>query len=820
MPLITKKKLLLFVLVVLQTIFLTQKIVAQTDFNPDVYKNLSQKRLTLPNQWSLTPAGDYSLQLGDLPLNAVWSSSKKYLAVTNNGVGKQFIQLFDASSEKLVLASEIAMAKAWYGLAFSKDEKYLYASGGNDNTIVIHKINSEKKLVRDTVIRLGAAWNKEKICAAGIALDDANDKLFTVTKEDSMLYVCSIKNKKIIEKIKLPTEPYAVLISEKRKEIYVSLWGNKKIRVFDLTTLKLKNDIAVGDHPNEMILDKNQKTLYVTNSLDNSVSIVDLKTKKTIETLNAALFPNAPNGSTTNSLALTDDEKKLYIANADNNCLAVFDVSQRGKSRSLGFIPTGWYPTNVRVLKNKIMVVNGKGFSSEANPKGPSPFSKREDNRAAAYIGSLFLGTMSVMGQPDIATLGAYSKLVYENTPYKKEKELNAEGEKNNPIPMRVGDTSSPIKYVFYIIKENRTYDQVLGDMKEGNGDSNICLFPEKVTPNLHALARNFVLLDNFYVDAEVSADGHNWSTAAYANDFVEKTWPTSYGGRGGNYDFEGTRAVAFPKNGFIWDYCKRAGISYRTYGEFSDVGKAEYKTLQKHFCTYYPGFDMKYQDIRREKDWERDFDSLLVVKQVPHFNTVRFSSDHTSALSRGAATPTAAVADNDQAVGKFVEHLSQSPIWAQSAVFILEDDAQNGSDHVDAHRSPAFVISPFIKRNFVDHTMYSTSSMMRTMELILGLPPMSQYDAAATPMWRCFTTEKNLAPYKSIEAQVNINEKNIADNELSRESESFNLAKVDAAPDRALNEVIWKSIKGLDSEMPAPKRAAFIATKIKKEED
>ena len=776
--------------------------------------------MQLPNQWFLTPAGDYSLPLGDLPLNAVWSNSKKLLAITNNGVGKQFIQLFDATGDKLIQTSEINLPKSWYGLAFSKDEKYLYASGGNDNTIIIHKITDEKKLRRDTLIQLGKAWPKEKICPAGIALDETNDKLFTVTKEDSMLYVCSIRDRKVLQKIKLPTEPYAVLISEKRKELYVSLWGDKKIRVFDLLTFKMKGDIAVGDHPNEMILDKKQHTLYVANSQDNSVSVIDLKKQKAIETLNAALYPDALNGSTTNSLALADDEKKLYIANADNNCLAVFDVSQRGNSRSLGFIPTGWYPTNVRVWKNKIVVVNAKGFSSDANPKGPSPFSKREDNRAAQYIGALFLGTMSVIEQPDVATLGAYSRLVYENTPYKKEKEINAEGEKNNPIPMRVGDTSSPIKYVFYIIKENRTYDQVLGDMKEGNGDNSICLFPEKTTPNQHALAREFVLFDNFYVDAEVSADGHNWSNSAYANDFVEKTWPTSYGNRGGNYDYEGTRAIAFAKKGFMWDNCQRAGVSYRTYGEFADDFKASYKTLENHFCPYYIGFDLKYKDIQREKDWERDFDSLVAIKQVPKYNSVKLSNDHTSGLSRGAFTPTAAVADNDQSVGRFIEHLSQSPIWAQSAVFILEDDAQNGSDHVDAHRSPAYIVSPYIKRNFVDHTMYSTSSMLRTMELILGLPPMSQYDAAATPMWRCFTNEKNTTTFKSLSPGVNVEEKNMADNELSKQSESFNLAKVDAAPDRALNEIIWKAIKGIDSEMPAPKRAAFIATKIKNDED
>jgi YVTN family beta-propeller protein len=781
------------------------------------YKTLSQNRVLLPNQWKLTPVGT-QLELGDLPLNVAVSPSKKLLAVTNNGVGRQYIQLFSTEGA-IKQTSEIDIAKAWYGLTFSQDEKYIYASGGNDNTVVRFKIENQK-LSRDTVMKLGAPWGKEKICAAGIALDDATNRLFTVTKEDSMLYVCNTQTLKIEKKIPLSTEPFSVVVSKKMNEIYVSLWGAKRIAVFDLTTLEKKADINVGDHPNEMILNKNENTLFVANSLDNSVSVVDLSTKKVLETLNAALYPDAPNGSTTNSVALSEDEKTLYIANADNNCLAVFDVEKVGESRSKGFIPTGWYPTNVRVLGKKIIVSNGKGLNSAPNPKGPSPFAKREDGRAAQYIGKLFLGTLGIFDVPNDQELAVYSKLTYENTPYTKEKELHTEGEAGNPIPMNVGD-KSPIKYVFYIIKENRTYDQILSDVAGGNGDTSLLLFPESVTPNQHKIVKDFALFDNFYVDAEVSADGHNWTMAAYANDFVEKTWQTSYGGRGGNYDFEGTRAVAFPKSGFLWDACKRAGVSYRTYGEFADDGKANYKTLEGHVCPNYSSWDMNYQDIKREKDWEHDFDSLLAINQVAQFNTIRFGNDHTSGMAKGAYSPKASVGDNDLAVGNFIEHLSNSPIWKESAVFIIEDDAQNGADHVDAHRSTAYIVSPYMRRNFIDHTQYSTSSMVRTMELILGLPPLSQYDAAATPMWRCFTATPDFTPFKAIMPETDINARNVADNELSRRSEFFNLAKLDAVPERAFNEVLWKAIKGLDSEMPPPVRAAWVRiSKAEKDDD
>ena len=416
---------------------------------------------------------------------------------------------------------------------------------------------------------------------------------------------------------------------------------------------------------------------------------------------------------------------------------------------------------------------------------------------------------MSVIDQPSAKDLVGYSNLVYRNTPYTKIKELIVSGEAGNPIPQKVGD-KSPIKYVFYVIKENRTYDQVLGDVKEGNGDPRLVLFGENITPNQHALTKEFVLLDNFYVDGEVSADGHNWTMGAYATDFLEKNWVSSYGGRGGSYDAEGNRAVANNKGGFIWDHCKKAGVSFRTYGEFADNYKPNIPVLKGNLCPYFTGFDGHVADTTRFQQWKRDFDSLLANHSVPRFNSVRFGNDHTEGLRKGRPTPYAHVADNDLAVGLFVEYLSKSPIWNETAIFIIEDDAQNGADHVDAHRSPAYVAGGFVKRNFVDHTVYSTSSMLRTMELILGIPPMSQYDAAATPMWRSFSATPNLNPFFAKKAIVDLNERNTAVNEWQKMSEKFNLAKEDAVPDLEFNLVLWHGIKGDQIPFPGPKRAAF----------
>ena len=704
----------------------------------------SPSKITLPNGWSLSPAG-HGYLLGDLPLNIAVSESKNLMAVTNNGQSTQSIQLIDVPSEKII--DNIVVAKCWLGLKFSADEKYLYASGGNDNWILKYAIKNKKLVLKDS-LKLGDKW-PNRISPAGIDLDDKRNLLYVVTKENNSLYILNTITKKVVAQYKLNGEGYTCLLSPDKQRLYISCWGCDKLYIFNTHTQKFDNAINVGDNPNDICQTKNGKFVFVANSNDNSVSVINTDTKKVIETLTSSLYPNAPQGSTTNGVALSPDEKTLYIANADNNCLAVFDVSEPGNSKSKGFIPTGWYPTCVKAIGQKIFVTNGKGFSSFANPDGPNPVAKNEKvtyqegdikkPKHDQYIGGLFIGTMSIIDVPDEKQLSVYSQQVYNNTPYTKEKEMISQGEKNNPIPEKVGEPS-PIKYVFYIVKENRTYDQVLGDVSKGNGDTSLVLFGKNITPNQHKIVDEFTLFDNFYVDAEVSEDGHNWSLGAYATDFVEKNWPTNYGGRGGTYVGEGTNETANNKNGFIWNDCERSGVSYRTYGEFADDFKPNIPVLKDHLCNYFTSWDLSVRDTIRFNEWEKDFDSLVSINALPHLNTLRFPNDHTEGMSRGKPTPFAFVADNDLAVGMFLDHLSKSPVWKESVVFILEDDAQNGPDHVDAHRSPLYIAGPYVKRNFVDHTPYTTSGVLRTIELILGIPPMSQYDAAATPLWRSFT--------------------------------------------------------------------------------
>src|SRR5215468_1486182 len=759
----------------------------------------------LPNGWTLTPEGA-QVPTSDLPLNMVLSNDGHYLLVTTNGNGDQTINVIDLQTGQS--AQTVNVKKSWLGLAFAPDGKRFFVSGGDDNEVMIFDFAR------------GKAEQSGKIILGSGDYHKLNDRERAEARRKGLGEFAF---------------PAGIAVTPDGERLYVAENLTHKVAVVDLATRQVINNIPVGDHPNDLELTRDGKTLYVANANSNTVSVVDTAQMKEVEAISTALHPKSPIGSTPNGVALSPDEKTLYIANADNNDVAVVDVAQRGNSKVEGFIPTGWYPTSLRASKDgkRIFVANGKGVASAANPQGPSPLR----GRTPQYIGSMLKGTVSLIDLPAKAKLTQLTRQVYANSPYTDEmlKAARAPKEKT-AIPVRVGDPS-PIKHVIYVIKENRTYDQVLGDMKEGNGDPSLCLFGEDVTPNQHAIAREFTLLDNFYVDAEVSADGHNWSMAAYATDYTEKTWPTNYSNRGRTYDYEGSKKIARPRDGYIWDYCARASVSYRSYGEFvsSREGKpggggetggdtnatpkrenfTYEKMLEGHFSPTYPAWDLNVPDNKRIDAWLEEFRGYERNGQLPQFQIVRIGGDHTQGTRPGAPTPRAHVAENDLAVGRLVEAVSHSErYWKETAIFIIEDDAQNGPDHVDAHRSIAFVASPYTKRHYVDSTMYATSGMLRTMELILGLPPMSQYDAGATPMYNSFTSGAkgaDLTPFKHLEARVDLAEKNPENAPGSQRSAQLDFSKEDAAPDVEFNEIIWKSVRGANSRMPAPVRSAFV---------
>jgi YVTN family beta-propeller protein len=746
-------------------------------------------RVLLPNGWWLSPVGE-QIRLGDFPMNAALSDDEAYLAVTHGGQSKAQVMLVDLKQRKVT--QTIRLKDSWQGIVFRGNT--LYVSGGYQNCVYTFQLENGKLVKEDSIVLEG----KPKYKGAAAGLDVRSNTLAVVFRADSTLryYDLQTKHQNVI---KLDGMPYSCAFAESGKLI-ISVWSSKKIEAFDGS--RKVYECPTGDHPNEITLSSDGRTAYVACSNDNTVSVIDLQQERAIASVSTAIHPDAPEGSTTNSVCLTPDQKTILAANADNNSLTIIDVRKASRPRPLGFIPVGWYPTKVVMLKNNsVLVLNGKGVRSLANPQ-------------RQYIGSLLESSLSIFPFPDEKQLHEYTQQVFQNTPYRQSALLTSAHEGESPIPTKVGDPS-PIKHVLYVIRENRTYDQVLGDMREGNGDSSLCLFNETVSPNVHKLAREFVLMDNFYVNSEVSADGHNWSMAAYATDYIEKSWPTQYGHRGGEYDFEGDQPTGRPASGFLWAACTRKNVSFRVYGEFINAPTPDGKpamprdpAIGQNFAPNYRGWDLDYSDVDRFKAWEKEYSEFEKNGNLPSLCIMHLPNDHTAGTQKGAITPRAFVAQNDYALGLIVERISKSRYWKETAIFVVEDDAQNGPDHVDAHRSVGLIISPYIKRHNVDHTLYSTASMLRSIELILGLAPMSQYDAAATPMFNAFSMTIDPSAYSVEQPRFDLTEKNKEKSYGQSMMDGLNLKREDAVPDRVFNEIVWQSIKG--TPMPAPRYSIF----------
>jgi len=815
-----------FIAAILAASTLSLVVVAQRAADPPVRPGVLGGGVTqLPNGWRIAPAGRHAT-IGDLPLNMVWSPDGRYLIVTNNGWTRPTLTIFDTTN--FYVKGTIAVDHAWFGLAWHPDGKRLFSSGAAQNVVNEFAWDGQtlkpsgKIEIAPPMTRLTFDTLKGSGFIGGIAIAPDGQRLFAVHVYGTALSVIDVESKKVTKTIDLPAEPYSALVAADGKTLFVSLWGGAKVLMFDPWTLNQVGEVAVGEHPNAMVQSKDGSRLFVACANTNAVWVIDLQSRSATEQIGVALFPQAPPGSTPNALSLAPDGKTLLVANADNNTIAVVDVEEK-VSKVEGFIPTGWYPSGVTYDRDgrQIYILSGKGLSSAANPRGPQPGNRGSEGQ---YIGQMMQGTLSRVAAPSTSELADMSKRVYEITAYTDAKRLTpANAPVASPIPTRVG-AASPIKHVFYIIRENRTYDQVLGDLPMGNGDANLTLFGEEVTPNAHALARTFVLLDNFYVDAEVSYDGHAFSMGAIATDFVEKMWPTNYGSRGGLYMSEGEGPmrnaygnVTAPAQGYLWDAAKRAGVTVRSYGEFAYADPktktvvASVPGLRGLVHPQFPPWDLSIPDNRRVDVWLKDFEELERTEKVPGLSIIRLGGDHTSGTSPTAPTPRAMVAENDAAVGRVIEAISRSRIWKESAIFILEDDAQNGPDHVDAHRSVALVISPFAKRRSVDSTLYSTTSALRTMELILGMEPLTQYDAAARPMYEAFQPSPDLTPYAALPPRVPIDEMNSPKAFGAEASMRMNFRDVDLAPELELNEIIWRSIRGANSPMPPPRRAAFI---------
>jgi len=803
----------------------------------------------LPNGWKISPAGRH-LSVGDLPLAMAESRDGRYLVVTNNGYAKPTLTLVDLRA--FTVKERLSVEDAWLGLEWNAAGDRLYSSGGNGNSVLEVEFQRVKlSLARQfslpglseapkrSYMRGAPGTGETAAFVGGLSLSPDGARLYAVNVLGQSVSAVDLASGKVLKTAKVEAEPYTCLVSPDGRAIYVSLWGGARVLVYDAATLTRKGEIPVGEHPNAMVANSDGARLFVACANTNAVWAIDLGALRAVEQISTALFPDSPPGSTPDALGLSPDGKTLLVANADNNAVAVVDVSAPGKSRVEGFLPTGWYPTAAQFTRDgkRILILSGKGLASQSNPRGPQPGIPPGDSNQ--YIGALLTGALSVLPAPDAAALARYTQTVYSLTPRLGQAPSEpAAAAARSPIPWRPGETS-PIRHVFYVIRENRTYDQILGDEPRGNGDPNLCLFGEDVTPNAHAIAREFVLLDNFYVNSEVSYNGHEFSTGAYASDVVQKIWPMNYAERGAAY-LSGSGGpmrnpygnLAAPSAGYIWDACRRAGISYRSYGEFvlappepekpskeraaEAVGapktyEAAVPGLEGHFCPTYPPFDLKIPDARRLEIWLEEFRRYETDGSLPALSIVYLPNDHTGGAKPGYPTPRSMIAENDQALGRLVETISHSRFWKESAIFVLEDDAQNGPDHVDAHRSVALVASPYARRAAVDSSLYTTCGMLRTIELILGLPPMSQCDAAAAPLSGAFQAAPDEIPFVRRAARVPLDEENDAAAWGAAASNRMNLAQADRAPDLELNEIVWRSVRGADCPMPPPVRAAFV---------
>lgn len=810
----------------------------------------------LPTGKRLTPTGTQT-EVGSFPVNAILSPDGRFILVTDCGA-RESLSILRASDGQLVsrldwnAPSPIFKKKKtalYFGLvcgAAQNGETPVYASRGAEGTVALLSLGTDGTL-KDTGRTLGIASDPKAplVHIAGLALSGDGMRLFAADNSanpqkamQGSLQILNTATGAIESKTDLPGYPFAVAASRNGK-VYVSSEARGVVCVVDEASGKVLKQIPTGTQPTGLLLDHSQTRLFVSNAGSDTLSIIDTRTDRVTQTV--LLRPDTARGlpgATPLGMALSPDEKQLYVALADLNTVAVVDVP---RARLAGFLPAGWYPTSTLVSPDgrRLFVANAKGVKNQ-NPNGkPVPGLTERPQ----YIQNIIEGTVSTLDLGVTRDLRASTAQVLANN----------SGALTKSAPFR----NPGIKHVFYIIKENRTYDQVLGDLSRGNGDPSLVLFGRDVTPNLHALAERFALLDNFYCCAEVSGDGWNWSTGGMASEYTARNVPHNYGGRQRPYDFEGTNNgvavdrlgvpdVARPPGGYLWDLCAAHNVSFRNYGFFTDdlqlprtlaeegtkgeensptkgalVGRSDADFRQ--FDLSFPDSDAWQQlglpvapkekaaygthaDPSRVASWKREFADFVRRGNLPALSMLRVMRDHTSGTTEGFSSPRAMVADNDYAVGQIVETVSRSPYWKSSAIVVVEDDAQNGYDHVDAHRSIAFVISPFVERGTHYNRFGNTDSALKTIESLLGLPPMTTYDAIAAPLGVFGSRPDNSEPFQAIlPSREILGEVNTARAFKARQSAlMLDPLREESAPDEALNEILWRSIKGTT---PPPRR-------------
>ena len=739
----------------------------------------------LPTGVRLNAAGD-AIELGSMPLNVVPTIEGNKSVVVLSGWREQGIQVVDLKTRQVT--QTILQDGAFYGAAFSPDGKMLYVSGGNTDSLFAYswkdgaatlakKFELAKKRRDDGT---GTSY------PAGVAVAPNGNFVYVAENVGDRLAVLDAATGEIVQRFPTDHYPYGVIVSADG-HLFVSAWGGTTISDFRLRSdgkLAYLGRIEVGRHPSALAI--NGSRLYVALAGSDRVAIVDTHSHKLIDSL-LDPSPGAPTeGSTPNALAISTDRKRLFIAEADNNAVATFDLAA---GKMVGRIPTDWYPTGIAEVDSQILILSGKGHGTRANPDGPVPLTDWPTGKPLAYTLGQLNGNLRLL--PSTITPAQMTTF--------NERVAAA----NNWKQSRSTRRYPPFKHVIYIIKENRTYDQVLGDLKEGDGDASLVYFPDVVvTPNHHALARRFGLFDRFFVNAEVSSQGHIWSTAAYVTDYGEKTVPSAYAGKRADVDGEESEE---PEGGFLWTLARRSGVSFRDYGEMVK-GNPGWPVTQHDLgadvSPDYVPFDLVTKDQDRADVWIAEFQRFVHDGNMPQFELMWLPMDHLTAARPGKCTPFACMADNDLALGRIVQALSHSPYWKDTVIFVVEDDAQAGPDHVDSHRAPFYAISAYSRPGTV-HRFINTTDVIAAIEDILGMGRLSKFDYFSRSLADVFTSTPNLMVFDAITPKQDLNEKNPQNTAAARMSEGLDLSAPDRVDDTVYNRILWLMLKG-DAPQPS----------------
>jgi len=738
----------------------------------------------LPTGVRLDPAGE-GVDLGSLPINLVLAPEPDRAIVVLSGWREQGVQVVNLKTRKVT--QTLLQDGAFYGAAFSPNGHRLYISGGNTDMLFAYAWKDGAATLENK-FELAKAKTEDGTGTsypAGVAV--APDGKFVYVAEDvgDRLAVVNAVTGEIAQRFSTDHYPYDVALTADG-QVFVSAWGGSTVSQFRVLadgTLAYLGRIEVGRHPSALAV--RGTSLYVALAGSDCVAVVDTKLRKVARYLHDAAPGAPPEGSTPNAITLSADGKRLLVAEADNNAVAVFDVAA---GKLLGRVPTDWYPTAIAEVGDELLVLSGKGHGTHANPDGPVPLTNWPNEKPTAYALGQLNGSLRVLPSAMATTqLAALTERV-----------VAANNWQQRPAVPHY----PPFHHVVYIIKENRTYDQVLGDMKEGDGDASLVYFPDiTITPNHHALARRFGLFDRFFVNAEVSSQGHIWSTAAYVTNYGEKVVPSAYAGKHADMDGEESDE---PERGFLWTLAIQEGITFRDYGEMVK-GNPGWPVTQRDLAAdvnpdYIP-FDLTTLDQKRADVWIAELQGYVRDGNMPQLEVMHLPMDHLAAGRPGKCTPRACMADNDLALGRIVQALSHSPYWKDTVIFVVEDDAQAGPDHTDSHRAPFYAISAYNRPGTV-HRFVNTTDVVAAIEDILGMGRLSKFDYFSRSLADIFAPTANLTPYDPIIPTQDLNEKNPQKTAAARMSESLDLSEPDRVDDQLYNRILWLMLKG---DVPPP---------------